>query len=134
MADGARSLIGPLNTLDAEIAPVATRWQAIRKSLCPHCFRGHIFRTWIAVYERCPACGIRFQREPGYFVGAMYISYGLSLPLGFLLLAFFWVGLDWPFHLAGGTAFLLYLPLVPFLVRYSRVLWLHLDRSVDPYD
>lgn len=64
----------------------------------------------------------------------MYISYGLSLPLGFLLLMFFWVVLDWPFHVAGGTAFLLYLPVVPFLVRYSRVLWLHFDRSMDPYD
>jgi uncharacterized protein (DUF983 family) len=127
MADGA----GPLT---AEPLPAATRWEAIRKALCPHCFRGHIFRGWIAVHERCPTCGIRLQREPGYFVGAMYISYGLSLPPGFLLLFIFWLWLDWPFFQAGGTAFLLYVPLVPFLVRFSRVLWLHFDRTVDPYD
>ena len=120
--------------LNAEVIPAATRWEAIRKSLCPNCFRGHIFKTWIAVHERCPACGILFQREPGYFVGAMYISYGLSLPPGFFLLFFFWLWLDWPFYRAGATAFLLYMPLVPFIVRYSRVLWLHFDRGIDPYD
>lgn len=127
MVDGS----GPINV---EAAPAATRWQAIRKCLCPHCYRGRIFRTWFAVNDRCPACGLRFHREPGYFVGAMYISYGLSLPAGFVPLLFLWLGLHWEFWNAAGVALVIYLPLVPLLVRYSRVLWLHLDRGVDPYD
>jgi len=31
--------------------------------------------------EHCPHCGLRFEREQGYFLGAMYISYGLALPM-----------------------------------------------------
>ena len=29
--------------------------------------------------KRCPACGLKFEREPGYFFGAMYVSYFLSV-------------------------------------------------------
>ena len=29
----------------------------------------------------CPACGLRFEREAGYFTGAMYVSYVLALPV-----------------------------------------------------
>ena len=31
------------------------------------------------MFERCPVCDLRFEREPGYFMGAMYISYVLGL-------------------------------------------------------
>ncbi len=41
--------------------------------------------------ECCPNCGLKFEREQGYFLGAMYISYGLALitivGLGLLLWA-----------------------------------------------
>jgi len=29
--------------------------------------------------ERCPACDLKFEREEGYFLGAMYIGYALAL-------------------------------------------------------
>ena len=62
----------------------------------------------------------------------------LSLSLG-LVFGIFWV--LWTFSsrsllaaevLLGVTA-LLYLPLVPLVFRYSRVLWLHLDWKIDPW-
>ena len=36
------------------------------------------------MHEYCPVCGLKFEREEGYFLGAMYISYGLAL---FVILA-----------------------------------------------
>ena len=81
--------------------------------------------------DRCPDCGYRFGREEGYFAGAMYISYGLSLGL---LLAI--IGIVWPFwhnRSMGGVGILFaiatppYLVMVPAMYRYSRVIWLHLD-------
>ncbi len=43
----------------------------------------------------CPSCGLRFLRETGYFLGAMYISYGLGvltiLPVA-VVLAVCWSG------------------------------------------
>lgn len=82
--------------------------------------------------ERCPACGLVFEREHGYFAGAMVLSYALGVPiLGVLtLVAWMVAGLEvgWAILVAD----LLFLPLVPLLFRWSRVLWIHLDRRIDP--
>ena len=40
---------------------------------CPRCGARTLFRTWFAMHERCAVCGLRFEREQGYFLGAMYI-------------------------------------------------------------
>src|SRR2546429_9258164 len=50
---------------------------------CPRCrlgtiFRGSIFRGFPKMQERRPVCDLKFAREPGYFWGAMYISYGIA--------------------------------------------------------
>jgi len=83
--------------------------------------------------ERCPTCGIAFSREPGYFAGAMYISYALGLPIVFTLATTLrLVFSTWSFESVMAVATLLFLPTVPFLFRYSRILWIHFDRAVDP--
>ena len=30
------------------------------------------------MHERCPHCGVKFEREPGFFLGSIYINYGLT--------------------------------------------------------
>jgi hypothetical protein len=83
--------------------------------------------------DACPVCGLVFEREPGYFVGAMYFSYGLAvlilLPLFFL---FEWLLPSWPGPFLVLLAMGLYLPLVPAVFRYSRVLWLYFERGTAP--
>jgi hypothetical protein len=80
----------------------------------------------------CPVCGFVFEREPGYFTGAMVVSYALAVPvLGAMVIGLMTLGgLDAvPALLIGDAA---YLALVPFIFRYSRVLWLHFDWLIDP--
>ena len=85
------------------------------------------------MHERCPSCELRFLREPGYFTGAMYFSYTLALPILALLAALVHlVNPTSPFHWTVLAAALLFLPFVPAVFRASRVLWIHLDRSIDP--
>ena len=38
-----------------------------------------MFRTPVHMHARCPTCNYRFDKGNGYFLGAMYASYGLSL-------------------------------------------------------
>jgi len=82
--------------------------------------------------EQCPNCGLKFEREPGYFLGAMYISYGLALItiVGFGLLL--WVFTGWPLLKITLWAILLFLPLAPTITLFSRVLWIYLDQAIDP--
>src|SRR5689334_16643976 len=111
--------------------------EAILRQKCPRCREGRIFRGggwrhWLAVNDRCSVCGLRFQREQGYFVGAAYMSYGLSLVPVLALVVFFWRIVRLPYDTALFAAAGAYLPVVPFVARFARVLWIHLDQSLDP--
>jgi hypothetical protein len=89
-----------------------------------------MFRGAFTMNDPCPVCGLVFKREPGYFYGAMYFSYALAVlilvPLFFL---FQWLLPDWPGPVLILLAVLPYLPLVPLVFRYSRVLWIYFDRA-----
>lgn len=57
---------------------------------CPNCGQGHIFEKRQRLFElpkmkdTCEICGYRYNREPGYFLGAMYVSYGFAVFQGLL--------------------------------------------------
>ena len=57
---------------------------------CPRCLAGRVYRGLLTMNERCPQCGLTFEREPGYFTGAMYASYLLALPLVFAIFLILW--------------------------------------------
>jgi hypothetical protein len=82
--------------------------------------------------DRCDVCGLRFLREAGYFLGAMYVSYALGvltvLPVAVLLV----LVLEWNIAAVLAIAVLQTLVSVPLFLRFSRVLWLHVDFAVDP--
>jgi len=109
---------------------------AVMRQVCPRCRRGRIFRLPVFrapldMYETCSECGLRFQREPGYFTGAMYVSYFLFVvPATALYLT--WLAQGWPMKYLLVSAFALSLPLVPLVVRMSRVIWMYVDRMFDP--
>jgi len=106
---------------------------AILRQRCPQCREGRIFRGSITMNSQCPVCGLVFEREEGYFLGAMYISYSLSvafLGLGTLVGSLLFP--QWDLSLLCLLATLVYLPLVPLVFRYSRVMWIHFDRWAWP--
>jgi uncharacterized protein (DUF983 family) len=106
---------------------------AIRRGRCPACRAGAIFAGGFSMNPECPECGLQFDREPGYFTGAMYISYALGVPIAAAVaLTASFVFPAWSFERVIGLAFAALVPLSPFLFRYSRILWIHFDRTVDP--
>ena len=64
--------------------------QLILKEKCPNCGKGEVYQKkkyllqQPIMNERCHQCDYYFDREPGYFLGAMYISYGLAVLQGIL--------------------------------------------------
>jgi len=99
---------------------------------CPSCHRGRVFNGLIEMRDSCDACGYRFEKEPGYFVGAMYVSYAMAVGAyaGLTLLCRRFLPGFSP-AAALGAAFPLFLLLVPVIFRYSRVIWMHFDRLFD---
>lgn len=84
------------------------------------------------MHDHCPSCGLKFEREPGYFLGAMYLSYGLALIVIAVLAAALWLTAHWSLDKSILWAILIFLPLAPPLTLFSRVLWIYLDQAIDP--
>lgn len=106
---------------------------ALLRQRCPRCRQGKIFRGTFAMNDPCPVCGLVFEREQGYFFGAMYFSYALAVAILVPLLFFFqWLLPDWPGPLVVLMTMPPYLPLVPAVFRYARVLWIYFDRVGAP--
>ena len=100
---------------------------------CPKCDKGDVFKKKVGLlkmpkmHETCPECNYRFEREPGYFIGAMYISYALAVLLGlpsFLALHYSFSVLD-----LGQKIFLVILILIIFSsknFKWSRLIYLRI--------
>ena len=121
--------------MDARPRPSA--WVGILHQLCPRCRTGSIFSTSIfrifpRMNERCPHCGLKFEREQGYFLGAMYISYGIATVAISLLALLVWAVLRWDLPESVGAGFVLFVPAASLVTFFSRVLWIYLDQSIDP--
>jgi uncharacterized protein (DUF983 family) len=111
--------------------------QDILGQRCPRCragsiFRYSIFRGFPKMRERCPVCNLKFDREPGYFLGAMYVSYGLGIVIVTLIAALLWSVTGWWITKDTIWAIVLFLPLAPTITLFARVLWIYLDQTIDP--
>lgn len=105
----------------------------ILQEKCPHCGKGHVFEKntkWFRLpemKEECEACHYRYDREPGYFIGAMYLSYGLAVLEGlitFLICHFGFPNMDTIWKPVLITAVILLCSMKNF--KLSRVMYIHI--------
>jgi uncharacterized protein (DUF983 family) len=102
---------------------------------CPYCHEGEFFKSrnpydlknMSATHDRCPKCDRKLYLEPGFYYGAMYVSYALSVAH----IVTFWVasivlGVDfefWNFIILVGV-FLV--ALTPLYYALSKIIWANL--------
>lgn len=99
---------------------------------CPRCAAQTLFRSWWTMHTHCASCGMRFEREQGYFVGAMYVNYTFTVLIvisGYLLLEW-WTDLSLTVQLVLWISVSLIAPLLLF--RQARGLWLSFDYIFNP--
>jgi hypothetical protein len=82
--------------------------------------------------ELCPVCAFRFERETGYWTGAMVASYAIGVPLLAAMVLLVWLLTRWDVVFVLLAADVLFVVVAPFVWRYSRIAWLHLDWLLDP--
>ena len=109
----------------------------IFRQCCPRCrmgniFRYSIFRGFPKMNDRCLICDLKFDREPGYFLGAMYVSYGLGIVIVASIAALLWWVTGWWITKDTIWAVVIFLPLAPTITLFARVLWIYLDQTIDP--
>lgn len=105
----------------------------IYKEKCPNCGEGHVFENKTKLLniprmnERCSECDYRFDREPGYFIGAMYLSYGLAVLQGIIGFLLYWF--LFPYLEVQWVIVLVITPMVLLAkknFKWSRILYIHI--------
>ncbi len=108
-----------------------TWYYPILSKKCPRCHEGEQFphsaleiSKAFTMHERCPKCNLKYEREPGFWYGSMFVSYILSgfYLLGVFAVSFFVLGLSlnssmWAVIIVGALSF-------TFVYRISRSIWL----------
>lgn len=100
---------------------------------CPHCHQGRLFTHsalnlahFADMPAHCPVCAVPFEPEPGFYWGAMFISYAFSVAIVLAVGALVYVlggnPDTWVYVLAVAAATLV---LAPAALRYSRALMLY---------
>lgn len=117
-------------------------WLAALEGKCPRCREGHMFtdsqlnlRKFGKMHDLCESCGLKFEPEPGFFYGAMYVSYAISVAILLVttFILYFIFGdpaLEVYIIAVALTAIILY----PINFRYSRIIFLHVFGGIrfDP--
>lgn len=99
---------------------------------CPRCGQGPLFQSAFRMHARCGQCGLDFQREPGFYLGSVYVNYGITA----ILASAAFIGLNLvqalrpPLLLA--LCILFCAGFGCWFFRYARSLWLAFDQYWDP--
>src|SRR5262245_34304747 len=99
---------------------------------CSRCSVGPLYRRPFSMNNYCFHCGLKFEREQGYFVGAIYINYAATVAIavpGFFILDAL-TNMTINQQLAIWVPFAVLFPLSFF--HHSRSLWLVLDHLLNP--
>ncbi len=88
------------------------------------------------MHDHCPRCGQRYEIEPSFFMGAMYVSYALQVAI--FITVFVAVNVlttDAEVYVYISSIAVATLLLIPVVLRLSRSIWIHLFVKYDPsYD
>jgi uncharacterized protein (DUF983 family) len=106
---------------------------------CPRCRQGNMYKhplvkltKFTQMHQKCPVCGFHFEVEPGFYIGAMYVSYAFIvafvLMTGIVLYNFFGDPETWVYIVTAPTVVLVMLPVI---FRYSRSIYLYLMGGVE---
>jgi uncharacterized protein (DUF983 family) len=98
---------------------------------CPRCGVGRLFCGLFAMDDACRHCGLDFKREPGFYLGSIYINYGITAlgAGGLYLLLVHGLGLSREKALAACLAVAVLFPV--WFFRYARSFLLAIDSSVN---
>jgi uncharacterized protein (DUF983 family) len=109
-----------------------TTLYSIANAKCPSCHEGNFFETsnpynlkkFDKMNKKCPVCGEDFERETGFYYGAMYVSYGLTVIWGLFvfLIMCAWMGFDEITFIV--TFAIMQLLLMPVFYRTARLVWI----------
>ena len=81
--------------------------------------------------KECEKCGQKYEPETGFYYGAMYVSYFLSILFMFIPAGILYLAFDTSLETNIGVVIGIYIFMYPILFRWSRNIWLNLFVPFD---
>jgi uncharacterized protein (DUF983 family) len=123
--------------VEATDAPTRGRmlWRGCTKR-CAVCGQGKLFRRWFRMVERCPRCGLRFERIEGHWTGDLGLNTIVSFGALFLTLI---IGFAVTYPDVPGVALFVVAVTVALVVPvgffpFSKTVWLAIDLIMRPLE
>ncbi|HHG84589.1 MAG TPA: DUF983 domain-containing protein [Bacteroidetes bacterium] len=122
------------NTVNQDAKEIPSMMNAIMKGHCPECRKGAFFRyplfKWttgfLDSHKNCPHCGLKYEVEPGFFWGSMYINYAFNVATIAAVAIFVYVLIRpesiWAYIIPIISSVVVS---VPPSTRFARMIWVH---------
>ncbi len=116
-----------------------SKLNSILTGTCPRCQNESMyldknplhFSKLLKMNEKCSHCGLKYQIEPSFFYGAMYVSYGLNVALGVAAFVIAYLIFNSSLKIAFIAILASNLVLFPFVLRWSRNIYINMFVSFD---
>lgn len=118
-----------------------SRIKSVLTNTCPRCHEGKIFehnsifnlKKFDKMHERCLSCGHKYEKETGFFYGAMYASYGITVALSVAtFVSTYLIYQDTPYWVYIINILIVLVVLAPLSFRLGRLIWINLFTGYDP--
>jgi uncharacterized protein (DUF983 family) len=111
----------------------SSKLYSIFREKCPRCHEGDLFESKNPYHfksmgkmpDNCPVCEQPYSLEPGFYFGATYVSYGLTV--AYMVTAFLsnWLFLGFPIMQALPVVLGIFVLLTPVIFRFSRSIYIN---------
>lgn len=124
--------------------PKGNMFYSIFRNRCPRCHETFVFLNknpyqsgFMKAHTHCSHCGLKYEQEPGFFYGAMYVSYALTVAFSVaVFVAYYVFSLIFKYEfnaihylIINFVALLLF---TPVMFRLSRMVWMNFFISYKP--
>ena len=116
-----------------------SKLNSILTGSCPRCQNESMYvdknplhlSKLLKMNEKCSHCDLKYQIEPSFFYGAMYVSYGLNVGLGIAAFVITYVFLKTNLKVAFISILASNVILFPFVLRWARNIYINIFVSYD---
>ena len=106
---------------------------------CPKCHQEsmytnpnpYVLNKLFSMHERCKHCNTKYQIEPSFFYGSMYVSYGVGIAFAVAAFVISYLFLGSTLNTAFIAIILALIVFYPVIVRLSRNIWINIFMSYD---
>ncbi len=116
-----------------------SKLNSILTGSCPRCQNESMyldqnplhFSKILKMKEKCSLCGLKYEIEPSFFFGAMYVSYALNVGLSILVFMISFLLINWGLKSTFVAIIITNILLYPFVLRWSRNIYINLFIHFD---